>query len=357
MRASLRRVLILASALLLSFAAASAQELGHWVKNAKLAPLPEPSEEYWSAVANGKFYLFGGSPVRTGESEVIPGRVIEYDPATDKWTSKKQMPRPTEHMTVASAGGKIYLFGGLTTQDLTGNGPSNTYLNDTWEYDPASDTWKTLAPMPTRRQAAAAVEAGGKIYVIGGTGLMPGASNPATNDNTIVLGTNEVYNPQTNSWETRQGMPTPRNHEAIGSVNGKIYVIGGRVGSANVANLVSSGSDIVEEYDPATDRWRAMNKMPTARSGQGWGTYEGRIYVLGGELRDYHADSIFRDVEAFDPAANEWYRLQPMVTARHGVNVAIIGNRLHAIGGHIAFDGAAGHGADTPVHEVYEFSK
>ena len=45
-------------------------------------------------------------------------------------------------------------------------------------------------------------------------------------------------------------MPTPRNHTGAGVVNGKIYVIGGRIGafvaaSTNLAN--------VEAYDPATD--------------------------------------------------------------------------------------------------------
>jgi N-acetylneuraminic acid mutarotase len=331
------------------------QANGHWVKGAKFAPLPEPAEEYWSATANGKFYLFGGTPIRTGDKAVLPGRVIEYDAATDKWTSKKQMPRPSEHMTVAEAGGKIYLFGGLSTEHLGETTPGNFYLNDSWEYDPVADSWKTLAPTPTRRQAAAAVEVGGKIYVIGGTGLLPDATNPPTPDKIIVVATNEVYDPATNHWETKREMPTPRNHEAIGAVAGKIYVIGGRIGNANVANMLSSPTDVVEEYDPSTDRWRAMTKMPTARSGHGWGTYQGMIYVLGGELRDYHMDAIFRDMEAFTPATNEWFRLQPMPMARHGVNVAVLGNRLHAIGGHVAFDGTGEHDADTGVHEVYEF--
>jgi len=171
-----------------------------------------------------------------------------------------------------------------------------------------------------------------------------------------VLATNEVYDPATDKWETKRMMPTPRNHPAIGEVNGKVYVIGGRIGSPNVANMVASATDVVEEYDPATDRWRAMTKMPTARSGEGWATYQGRIYVAGGELRDHHMDAIFRDLEAFDPVANEWFILPSMPTARHGVNAAILGNQLHLIGGHIAFDGTAEHDGDTGVHEVFELS-
>ncbi len=37
----------------------------------------------------------------------------EYDPATDKWTKKKPMPRPAHHAALAAANGKIYVMGGF----------------------------------------------------------------------------------------------------------------------------------------------------------------------------------------------------------------------------------------------------
>src|SRR2546426_5745749 len=80
-------------------------------------------------------------------------------------------------------------------------------------------------------------------------------------------------------------MPTARNHAAIGVVNNKIYVIGGRVGAAFIG--VASNTDVVEEYDPATDQWGAVRaRMPTARSAGAWGTYGNRIYVAGGEFQN-----------------------------------------------------------------------
>ena len=79
--------------------------------------------------------------------------------------------------------------------------------------------------------------------------------------------------------------------------------------------------------------------------------------MAGGEVRDSHMDAIFRDVEVFDPAINDWYRLPPMPTARHGVNLAAFGNRLHAIGGHIAFAATGEANLHTPAHEVFEFAQ
>jgi N-acetylneuraminic acid mutarotase len=200
--------------------------------------------------------------------------------------------------------------------------------------------------MPTGRTAAAAIEIGGRIHVIGGNTV-----------GGMTVSTNDVFDPAGNRWESRAPMPTPRNHPAAGAVAGKIYVIGGRLAAPNIGGFLSSNTDVVEEYDPAANTWRAMTKMPTPRSGHGYTTHQGRIYVAGGEVRDSHMDAIFRDVEVFDPAINDWYRLPPMPTARHGVNLAAFGNRLHAIGGHIAFAATGGENLHTPAHEVFEFAQ
>ena len=67
-----------------------------------------------------------------------------------------------------------------------------------------------------------------------------------------VLGTNEVYDPATNKWESRRPMSVPRNHAFSGVVNGKIYVIGGRTGHGFI--LSATNTDVVEEYNPSTTR-------------------------------------------------------------------------------------------------------
>ena len=311
-----------------------AQAPGRWIVN-KFAPLPTLAEEYTAVTSNGRLYLIGGN---RGGSPQWPRTVLEYDLASDRWSTKKPVPFPGDHMAAAALAGKIYVFGGQAEAGI------KQPLTTAWEYDPATDAWRSLAPMPTGRTATAAVESGGRIYVIGG--------NVAGG---LTVGHNEVYDPAANRWETKAVMPTPRNHPAAGAVGGKIYVIGGRLAAPNIGGFVASNTDVVEEYDPAANTWRAMNKMPTARSGHGWTTFNGRIYVAGGEMRDSHMDAIFRDVEVFDPATGEWYRLPPMPTARHGVNLAAAGTRLHAIGGHIAFAATGEKELHTAANEVFEF--
>lgn len=129
-----------ASVLMLSFVTgAQAQK---WVK---LAPFPEASEEVYGVAAGGKLYVFGG----LAPGWKPKGLVYEYDPATDKWTKKKTMPLPAHHSALAEANGKIYVMGGFV---LPQSGPPAWQpIDNAWEYDPASDSWKALPPMPTRR--------------------------------------------------------------------------------------------------------------------------------------------------------------------------------------------------------------
>jgi hypothetical protein len=67
---------------------------------------------------------------------------------------------------IAGPDGKIYALGG--------NNGTITFLDTAEAYDPYTDTWTTVAPMPTARRdlaATAGVRNGvGAIYVFGGHG-------------------------------------------------------------------------------------------------------------------------------------------------------------------------------------------
>src|SRR5207253_11117226 len=67
----------------------------------KAAPFPEPDEELYGAAVNGKMYVIGG-----WDDGKAAGINYEYDPATDKWTQKKGMPRSAHHAAIVTANGK-----------------------------------------------------------------------------------------------------------------------------------------------------------------------------------------------------------------------------------------------------------
>jgi len=317
----------------------------------RLAPIPEANEERNGVVAGGKLYLFGGNPV--GMTGTPPGAVWEYDAAGDKWTKKKNMPLAAHHVAVAENGGKIYVFGGGVQKQA--GGPSYVPANNAWEYDPATDAWKALAVMPTARLAAVAASAGGKIYVMGGAGNYKARDGQPLEPSQPhrVFDINEVYDPATNTWAAKQVLPTPRSAMFAGVVNGKIYLIGGRVGTAFATT--GSVTDIVEEYDPATDKWGFLkDRMPTPRDEGVAGVYNNRIYVAGGESITALNNSVSRAFEAYDPASNSWQALGNMPLARYGLAGGIIGNRLHIVGGHITAAFGGGEPLNTLQHDALE---
>jgi N-acetylneuraminic acid mutarotase len=342
---------VAAATLLLATAGLAQMPKSPWKKG---APFPEPDEELYGVACNGKMYVIGGWA--DGKAR---GANYEYDPATDKWTKKKPMPRPAHHAALASYNGKIYVSGGFVVPENTQIPVGGAWqpIDDMWAYDPAADSWSSLAPLPGKRGAAVAVEAGGKIYLIGGVATVEGSKEPwtlssgaAASPQSVspfftffgpaqVLGTNEVYDPATNKWEPRRPMSVPRNHAFAAAVNGKIYVIGGRTGHAFI--LSATNTNDVEEYDPVSDRWSApLQRMPTARSGGGSGTDGRKIYCAGGEVTTTQLTGAFRAVEAFDPATNTWSTLPSMPMPRHGLAGAVLGDEFHLVSGMIQTAGA-----------------
>ena len=329
-------------------AEAHAQAAGKWVK---LAPFPEPAEELFGVAAGGKMYVMGG----LAPGWKPRGLVYEYDPAADKWTKKKPMALFSHHVAVTELNGKIYAFGGFVPPQS--GPPAWIPIDNAWEYDPAADSWKALASMPTKRGSPVAAVVGGKIYVIGGATTAPGAKEPIVHPARphITIGTVEEYDPATNTWRARTPMPTARNHAGVGVVGGKIYVIGGRTGAAFIS--VATNTNIVEEYDPATDSWGASKaRMPSARSAVASGTYRDRIYIAGGEFQDDSMMAAFRAFEAYQPATNSWTILPRMPVPRHGLAGGVVGNRIHLVSGEVQSAGIEGMHLQSDSHDAFEFA-
>jgi N-acetylneuraminic acid mutarotase len=295
------------------------------------APFPAPPAEFLAVAASGKLYLFGGLAPKF----VPRGLVFEYDAATDVWTPKKPMPLPSHHLALAEYNGKIYSFGGFK---LPASGEiAWEPIDNSWEYDPATDTWKPLKPMPSKRGGGAAATVNGKIYVIGGAGVHPGSK-----DAPLLMGPNgtphrsvgtvEEYDIASDTWRVRTSMPTARNHFVVAAVNGKIYAIGGRLASAFVS--LGSDTDVVEEYDPATDLWGVPRaRMSSPRASMVGAFHNERIYILGGEIQSSQVSSTFRTMEAYEPATNQWLVLPPAPLGRQPIAGDVIGDTLYVVSG------------------------
>jgi hypothetical protein len=106
----------------------------------------------------------------------------------------------------AANNGKIYVFGGLGS-------PTTAF-----EFDPDTDSWTTLAPMPTGRFALAVALANGELYAVGGCCAGDGS----------MLSIIETYDPATDSWGSQTPLPSPRaNFGLVSGDNKMLFAIGG----------------------------------------------------------------------------------------------------------------------------------
>ena len=65
--------------------------------------------------------------------------------------------------------------------------------------------------------------------------------------------------------------------------------------------------------------------MPTARSGMVVAVIDNKIFVFGGEK----LGGTFNQTEAYDPAKNVWAELVPMPMSVHGTGAATVGDTIY----------------------------
>jgi len=225
--------------------------------------------------------------------------------AVSAWTQKEPSNTGTSDSTAVAYNGKIYRFGGYTS-----GGSGTTSAAEM--YDPATDTWISLASMLTARANLTAAEVGGEIYVIGGY-------DDSTN---TVLDTVEAYNPSTNTWETKAPLPQAMSFMKAVSLNGKIYVTGGYDSSYNAV-------DTLYEYDPSTNTWTQKASMSTARFEHGAVAINGKIYIFGGS----DDTSYLNSCEVYDPATDTWSPIAAMPIPLARMGAATDGQYVYLAGG------------------------
>jgi hypothetical protein len=97
--------------------------------------------------------------------------LFAYDPATDTWARKADAPTTRAMASASVLHGRIYVIGGAFGVNRTiclagvGSGP---YRPSVEEYDPATDTWTIKTDLPTPRANLSTVAFNDKIYAIGG---------------------------------------------------------------------------------------------------------------------------------------------------------------------------------------------
>jgi hypothetical protein len=167
------------------------------------APLPAPRA--WAAVAYyapaGKIYVIGGRDAAGTDYQ----QTWAYDPLTNTWDTAHTADPVAQTGAVATVVGPyLYLMGPNTVH---------------YRYDVAQDTWASMAPLPVIHTVAAGGAIGAQIAIFGG-GLL---GDPTTS----------VFDTSTNSWIGGPALNIGRSLTGGTAIGGRLIIIGGYLPSPN----------------------------------------------------------------------------------------------------------------------------
>ena len=244
--------------------------------------------------------------------------VEEYNPSADTWITKQSMPTARYSFGITVYNNKIYCFGGNFYSVVV----NETFATNVIQvYDPLTDTWEKKKPMPTPRGQLQASTVNGKIYLMGGR----------TGGQKSTVSINEVYDPETESWLTKEPLKFPVISPPTVTIGSKIYLLGGFNEFAETVPVV-----VTQIYDTMTDTWSLGRPMPSVAIGSVAGVASGvfapqRVYLLGGWT--IGSGTLTNLVQVYDPSTDSWTTAAHMPSKRTDLSVAVVNDKLYAIGG------------------------
>ncbi len=217
--------------------------------------MPEPVTHANGVVVGREVWSAGGF---VGDDPgVAVARVRRFDTIRQRWRDGPPLPEPVAGGTLALVGRTLHYVGGFAAD-------RDTVVPTHWALDleaPAgmgadgAARWRPRAPMHVARGHLASAVVDGRLFAIGG--------QTRHDTDPVDLADVEVYDPATDAWTAVASLPTARSHfEAATFVDaGRIIVVGGRNDTASLFIKGAGLADILV-YDPRTNRWETRPGLP-----------------------------------------------------------------------------------------------
>lgn len=285
----------------------------------------------------GLYNLYGALYLYSMRKGSFKNDWLEYDPATDQWTSLPAFPGGLRYGAIGFAiGNKGYVGLGHLND---GSSLTSTFYNDMWEYDPAIKTWTKLPDFPgNARSGAIAFSINNNAYVALG------------NNNNVIYKDVWKFDATTKNWTKLGDFPGAQT-------GGSASVVIGQKGY-----VLSGSSSQFWEYAPSTDTWtRKTDIAGPNRTGASGFTIGNKAYFGGGHFYDDSQPGPLQeyslgDFWEYDPATNAWLQLD-FFGPREAAYSFAIGNNGY-VGGGIHLRRSGNHRIDAYlVNSLYMFTR
>ena len=299
------------------------------------APMSVPRGRL-AVVSDGSQIFAIGGEVRTGVDYVPTTLVEAYNPANNTWTTLAPMPTAARNLQGCYMNGKIYLPNGLT-------GPSSSpvFAPTLWIYTVGSNSWSTGANFPTTAvifRAVACDAANNKVYLAGGSS--------GTGSGTTISNKAYVYDATTNAWTQLANLPGNR-YGAVGYWRNGLFLVAGGDDNITVPGLTSTLA-----YNPTTNTWSTFGTLVTDRvHAAGTMLDNDTAIIVGGGFSS--AGMLLASTETYS-GNGPWTAGDNLNQARRLLGAAAAGGMVCAIGGYNALNGGTDCDADSGLCSANE---
>uniref|UniRef100_A0A3B4WZA1 Kelch-like protein 26 n=2 Tax=Seriola TaxID=8160 RepID=A0A3B4WZA1_SERLL len=263
----------------------------------KLGEMPEPARfGHEVAVLKGQLYVFGGKRYY-GVGDTL-NSVYRYDLHQNSWESLAEMHEKRCAFSVVVLDGKIYAIGGHCDPE---------YIDSVERYCPTANSWSFTWPIDLPLGGHVAKILQGQIFVSGGL-----------NSDYRCLASMFLYHPETGSTYLAD-MTKPRAHHCMEALGDRLYVAGG-ITTDNNNTIVDQLA--CEVYNPSADSWTALACLNVPHVGAGSAVLEGKFYVLGGYSQEDYSDT--KMVHRYDPATERWENMGKMPGPNSDIRAALL---------------------------------
>ena len=299
--------------------------------------LPTAFADTQGVTINGCLYLAGGE---TAAGTVL-GNTYYACPTSNgtisAWQTAPALAAATTDMAMAAYGGWLYGAGGSTSAVVAtveyaavnngGSGMAGTFST-------------TSSVLGSGQEGIVVVASGGYLYAMGG-------SNGTTY-------TADTYyapfnaNGTLGSWSATSGLQLARRYASAVAYNGYVYIFGGDVGSPGTVTTSKETEAAPINANGTLGSWSVGNDMPTALYAFGAATWNGRVYLTGGNPGG--ATDAVSYASLSSGTIGSWNTGTSFTTARYAHATVAYNGYLYVIGGTTSSNSLLGDVQYAPIN-------